>query len=208
MTNHPALTFPCVSLRQDGGAGKDVDIHTLPEYLDAIVKATVVDGVRQQMNRFLAGFDDVFDHESLRLFSVPELGRLLSGLNGQPWPIDTLAAAVKPDHGYRADSHAIALLFEVMSEFSAEEQRLFVSFVTGSPNLPVGGVSAIPRHLCTRVLASLSANAWSLSSVSMLASCVRSFGSCAVHNLTPLTRFGPATRCRIQESAARHDRCP
>jgi len=55
------------------------------------------------------------------------------------WNYTELAATVKLDHGYRADSEAITLLFEVISEFTPEEQRLFVSFVTGSPNLPVGG---------------------------------------------------------------------
>jgi len=29
--------------------------------------------VRQQVDRFLVGFDDVFEHEKLRLFSVPEV---------------------------------------------------------------------------------------------------------------------------------------
>lgn len=37
-------------------------------------------------------------------------------------------------------SRAVRFLFEVLSSFDAEQQRLFLQFVTGSPRLPVGGV--------------------------------------------------------------------
>lgn len=36
-------------------------------------------------------------------------------------------------------SRAVRFLFEVLSSFDAEQQRLFLQFVTGSPRLPVGG---------------------------------------------------------------------
>ena len=47
----------------------------------------------------------------------------------------------RPDHGYSHDSRAIQCLFEVLSDFDTLEQRQFIQFVTGSPRLPVGGVS-------------------------------------------------------------------
>lgn len=31
-------------------------------------------------------------------------------------------------------------LFEILSSFDSEQQRLFLQFVTGSPRLPVGGM--------------------------------------------------------------------
>lgn len=40
-----------------------------------------------------------------------------------------------------SDSRAVRFLFEVLSSFDAEQQRLFLQFVTGSPRLPVGGES-------------------------------------------------------------------
>lgn len=36
-------------------------------------------------------------------------------------------------------SRAVRFLFDVLSSFDAEQQRLFLQFVTGSPRLPVGG---------------------------------------------------------------------
>ena len=40
-------------------------------------------------------------------------------------------------------SRAVRFLFEVLSSFDAEQQRLFLQFVTGSPRLPVGGQTII-----------------------------------------------------------------
>jgi E3 ubiquitin-protein ligase TRIP12 len=36
-------------------------------------------------------------------------------------------------------SHAVQMLFEIISTYNAQEQRSFLQFVTGSPRLPVGG---------------------------------------------------------------------
>ena len=36
-------------------------------------------------------------------------------------------------------SRAVKFLFEILSSFDNEQQRLFLQFVTGSPQLPVGG---------------------------------------------------------------------
>eukprot|EP00051_Salpingoeca_urceolata_P010673 m.131076 g.131076 ORF g.131076 m.131076 type:complete len:147 (+) comp16806_c1_seq2:5137-5577(+) len=54
-----------------------------------------------------------------------------------------LAAAIKTDHGYSSESPEIDMLCAVMSEFNLKQQRDFVSFVTGAPNLPVGGFASL-----------------------------------------------------------------
>jgi len=36
-------------------------------------------------------------------------------------------------------SRAVKFLVEILSKYEAEEQRLFLQFITGSPKLPVGG---------------------------------------------------------------------
>lgn len=57
------------------------------------------------------------------------------------WDVKTLMDCCRPDHGYTADSRAIRFLFDVLSSYDREEQRMFVQFLTGSPRLPVGGES-------------------------------------------------------------------
>ena len=44
------------------------------------------------------------------------------------------------------DSQAIKFLFEVLSYYDDNEQRMFLQFVTGSPRLPVGG-KCITQHV-------------------------------------------------------------
>ena len=48
--------------------------------------------------------------------------------------------ACRVEHGYTLDSRAIKSLFEILSEFNRDEQRLFLQFVSGSPRLPIGGI--------------------------------------------------------------------
>ncbi|CAG9814274.1 unnamed protein product [Phaedon cochleariae] len=52
------------------------------------------------------------------------------------WDVKTLMECCRPDHGYNADSRAIRCLFEVLSSYDREEQRMFqsaVPSVDGSP---------------------------------------------------------------------------
>lgn len=43
-------------------------------------------------------------------------------------------------------SRAVKYLFEILSSFDSEQQRLFLQFVTGSPRLPVGGRFCFAVH--------------------------------------------------------------
>jgi len=54
-----------------------------------------------------------------------------------------LMDSVKADHGFNMDSPSIRNLLQTMSEFSLVEQRDFLQFVTGSPKLPIGGMSRV-----------------------------------------------------------------
>lgn len=93
------------------------------------------------MEAFREGFESVFPPNQLRLFFPEELEAVFCGhgQSGGQWDVKTLLECCRTDHGYTPDSRAIRFLFEVMSEYDAEEQRQFIQFVTGSPRLPVGG---------------------------------------------------------------------
>lgn len=94
------------------------------------------------MESFREGFESVFPVQNLRMFQPEELEAVFCGsprdsISG--WDVKTLMECCRPDHGYTADSRAVRFLFEVLSLYNREEQRLFVQFLTGSPRLPVGG---------------------------------------------------------------------
>ena len=65
-----------------------------------------------------------------------QLDLLISGMKYEPWKFEDLADAIKTDHGYTATSDPVLHLYNVMSTFDRKHQRMFLSFVTGSPTLP------------------------------------------------------------------------
>jgi E3 ubiquitin-protein ligase TRIP12 len=48
--------------------------------------------------------------------------------------------SIKADHGYNLDSKSVRNLLHTMSEFSDQQRRDFLQFITGSPKLPIGGM--------------------------------------------------------------------
>ncbi|TNN25131.1 E3 ubiquitin-protein ligase TRIP12 [Liparis tanakae] len=133
--------FPNIELKK-GGKDFPVTIYNLEEYLRLVVYWTLNEGVSRQFESFREGFESVFPLHHLQYFYPEELDQLLCGSKSETWDVKTLMECCRPDHGYTHDSRAVRFLFEVLSSFEAEQQRLFLQFVTGSPRLPVGGESS------------------------------------------------------------------
>ena len=53
--------------------------------------------------------------------------------------------SVKADHGYNMDSKSVKNLLQTMSELDPNQRRDFLQFTTGSPKLPIGGMSSPTR---------------------------------------------------------------
>jgi len=133
-----------------------VNINNLEDYISLVVDATINSGIRKQVDAFRAGFNKVFDITSLEIFSPSELDCLVCGRR-ELWESETLIDNIKFDHGYTANSPAIANFLEVMGEFSLEEQRAFCQFVTGSPKLPPCGLAGLcPKLTIVRKISSSS----------------------------------------------------
>ncbi|MGH0119846.1 UNVERIFIED_CONTAM: hypothetical protein FKN15_043279 [Acipenser sinensis] len=134
--------FPNIELKK-GGKDVPVNIHNLEEYLRLVVYWTLNEGVSRQFESFREGFESVFPLQHLQYFYPEELDQLLCGSKSETWDVKTLMDCCRPDHGYTHDSRAVKFLFEILSSFDAEHQRLFLQFVTGSPRLPVGGFRSL-----------------------------------------------------------------
>uniref|UniRef100_A0A8C7N730 E3 ubiquitin-protein ligase n=1 Tax=Oncorhynchus kisutch TaxID=8019 RepID=A0A8C7N730_ONCKI len=134
--------FPNIELKK-GGKDIPVTIYNLEEYLRLVVYWTMNEGVSRQFESFREGFESVFPLHHLQYFYPEELDQLLCGSKSETWDVKTLMECCRPDHGYTHDSRAVRFLFDVLSSFDAEQQRLFLQFVTGSPRLPVGGFRSL-----------------------------------------------------------------
>uniref|UniRef100_A0A2K5LSA2 E3 ubiquitin-protein ligase n=1 Tax=Cercocebus atys TaxID=9531 RepID=A0A2K5LSA2_CERAT len=134
--------FPNIELKK-GGKDIPVTIHNLEEYLRLVIFWALNEGVARQFDSFRDGFESVFPLSHLQYFYPEELDQLLCGSKADTWDAKTLMECCRPDHGYTHDSRAVKFLFEILSSFDNEQQRLFLQFVTGSPRLPVGGFRSL-----------------------------------------------------------------
>jgi E3 ubiquitin-protein ligase TRIP12 len=131
----------------------DVTLDNLEEYVTLAVQFFLFDGVKNQLEAFRSGFNSVFPLQNLRIFTVEELETLLCGTNDGTtsthgyWDLATLIENTKCDHGYNHNSAAVKYLLEIMSDFTPQEQRQFLLFVTGSPRLPAGGFRSLEPKL-------------------------------------------------------------
>lgn len=106
------------------------------------------------------GFDSVFPIQRLRMFYPEELENVFCGsVNSsyQRWDVKMLQDSCRTDHGFNQESQAIQFLYDILSTYTREEQRLFLQFVTGSPRLPTGGFKSLTPPL-TIVRKTLDAN--------------------------------------------------
>lgn len=129
-----------------GGDSITVDLENLEEYLCLAVDATIRTGIMPQMEAFRAGFNEVFPLTSLHIFSESELECLLCG-GSDLWTTRSLFENIKFDHGYTSSSPSIINLLEIIGEFTPEQKRAFLKFVTGAPRLPPGGLAALNPRL-------------------------------------------------------------
>ncbi|KAM4042651.1 E3 ubiquitin-protein ligase TRIP12-like isoform 1-T2 [Anomaloglossus baeobatrachus] len=134
--------FPNIELKRSGKY-EPVTIHNLDEYVQLVIYWTLNEGVSRQFASFRDGFESVFPLTHLQYFYPEELDQLLCGSKADPWDVKMLMECCWPDHGYTHDSQAVKFLFEILSSFDREQQRLFLQFVTGSPRLPVGGFRSL-----------------------------------------------------------------
>ena len=87
----------------------------------------------------LAGLERVLPMRWLSMFTSEEMGNLIRGASDVAWTSKDLLAYITPSKGYTKSSATFLYLVKVLTMFSVEERRNFVSFVTGSSCLPMGG---------------------------------------------------------------------
>ncbi|ETK96949.1 hypothetical protein L915_00429 [Phytophthora nicotianae] len=150
-----------------GGQDTPVTLSTLRRYVSLNLEFLLDRTIKSQVQAFRQGFEQICgngDHQLFRFlqaFDVRELEQLLSdrGTGNTMWDRDgvDLREHMVCDHGYTADSRAIAHLVSILCELSVDEQRLFVRFVTGANRLPLGGLRNLePKLTVVRKLTELS----------------------------------------------------
>jgi len=152
------------------GADTPVTINNVDTYVEKVMEFTLGSGVQRQADAFRAGFSEVFPYSALKAFTPDELV-MLFGRTDEDWSLESkyapfsplnihanmmiaLMDSIKADHGFNLDSPSVRNLLQTMSEFTPQQRRDFLQFITGSPKLPIGGMSitSIPsQHMLTHI---------------------------------------------------------
>ena len=94
----------------------------------------------------MEGFSIYFPYRNLSILSPSELVELF-GQGEEDWSSQTLYSCVNAEHGYTVDSQTIHDLISIMFQFTKEERKLFLQFITGSTRLPIGGFKNLKPKL-------------------------------------------------------------
>jgi len=127
----------------ENGRNIPVTNDSVVRFLHAFAHHRLVTSTRDVTNAFCDGFFSVVDRGVLLLFTADEFQELLSGEKGARINIADLKQYVKFVGGFTATSRTVELLWDVLDEFSTEDQGRFLQFCTGSSRPPLLGFGAL-----------------------------------------------------------------
>jgi len=98
-------------------------------------------GVREQVNAFRAGLNDVFPFNALKAFTRTELREMFCGEDRIDWDEQALLNHIHPTGGLTEKSPSYKFLVAVLLELGQAERSRFLDFVSSCPRLPPGGIA-------------------------------------------------------------------
>lgn len=123
--------------------GKDIQVNedNLPEYLNLILDVMLNKSVEKQISAFKKGFNKIANISYLQVLKSDEVELIVWGNNDddKEWTSQNLKENIIPAHGYNETSNTYLNIIEYMIKLNKNQRRQFLTFVTGSPRLPLGG---------------------------------------------------------------------
>lgn len=99
--------------------------------------------IKEQTTAFIRGFRSIVNPEWLSLFSTPELQRLISG-DTAPLDLRDLRKHTQYYGGFHDSHRVVVWLWDILSkDFTEEERKLFLKFVTSCSKPPLLGFSQL-----------------------------------------------------------------
>ena len=123
----------------EGGSSMAVDKSNRDDYVRRLVQHALYDSVSGAARAFLCGLTVLFDCPTFEMCSPQDLEELLCG---SPEIGDLSLLRLHTIYrGVFDDEHPmINWLWEILADYSTSKQRRFLTFVTGSDRVPVGGI--------------------------------------------------------------------
>lgn len=120
--------------------GRDIPVtdDNKMEYVKLVTEQRLTASIRQQIDAFLAGFNEIIPPHLIRIFSETELELLISGLpdiDVDEWRNNTDL------HGYSASESVIIWFWRAVRSFDQETRAKLLQFITGTSKVPLAGFS-------------------------------------------------------------------
>lgn len=127
-----------------------VDEDNYMQYVSLMHKFLCNDGTKKQVDAFKQGLNDVGGNvlTKLKMFSPQEIRQMICGNETIQWTEDEIFECINAEHGYQKDSKEIRDLASVLCEFDQKERKSFLTFLTGCPHLPAGGLKNLMPPIC------------------------------------------------------------
>ncbi|KAK4513248.1 uncharacterized protein ATC70_011816 [Mucor velutinosus] len=127
------------------------------EYVYLMADYKLNQRAQDQTKAFIRGFRTVISESWIRIFSPPELQRVLSG-EDTDFDVNDLRKHTQYDNGYFDHHPVIRSLWQIVAEFNSTEKRAFLKFVTGCPKPPLGGFDYLQPAFTVRMVSIDSVN--------------------------------------------------
>lgn len=135
----------------EGGDGVEVTAANAQEYLRAVERLYLGDGIAMQVQALRSGFYSIIPQEKISILGASGLWHLLGALACPEFDREDLRIGFEPKHGYTVDSPQYQWLIETLLTFDEDQRRATVRFLTGSPSLP-SGFQGLPKRLTVQLL--------------------------------------------------------
>ncbi|KAG9136757.1 hypothetical protein Leryth_004517 [Lithospermum erythrorhizon] len=132
-----------------GGKNVRVTNENVITYIHLVANHRLNFQIRQQSTHFLRGFQQLIQKDWIDMFNEHELQLLISG-SVDGFDIDDLRAHTQYTGGYHKDHYVIEVFWEVIKNFSLDNQRKFLKFVTGCSRGPLLGFKYLEPQFCVQ----------------------------------------------------------
>lgn len=135
-----------------GGRAISVTKENKIHYIHLMAHFRMHTQIKDQTAAFIRGFRSIINPEWMTLFSAPEVQRLISGDNA-PIDISDLRKHTKYYGGFHSNHRVIGWLWDILEkDFSPEEHRLFLKFVTSCSKPPLLGFAHLEPPFSVRCI--------------------------------------------------------
>ncbi|KAI3406170.2 HUL4 [Candida oxycetoniae] len=130
------------------GSNIHVNESNVKEYIEKYCMFFVRDGVKEQLDAFTEGFDNVIGGNALSLFSEEEIQLLLCGNDDRSVDVDILQSVTKysgwSSNQEAQNSNVVQWFWHYLKEMNNSGRKRVLVFITGSDRIPATGIQNLP----------------------------------------------------------------